>query len=1018
MLTLMPAISFAGAVINYHGRIIDNNSQAVESSNVTFRIRILSPNPGKCLLYEETRTINMTGSDGVFVIPIGDGVGDRNPVTDPGIPMEKIFSNDPSLTFNTTNTPKLVCNSGVSYTPDVLHQRQLYVAFDDHSGAGEQVLPIMDLSFVPLAVNSYDSQKIGGTSAASVVRLSSGTATPLTLANFTELVSLVNGTSTQYEKAGKIGGQSVPVLTNGQVLGWNGGSWSAITPMTSFTETDPLVKTFAKTNLPNDCGTDKFLRPKTDGSGFDCVASSSLGPLATGQIWLGVANTATAVTPSKDVQVASDGKFTVQKVQGNVFSSTTLTAPDANKFYKWDGSEFVATYIGLSDLRKTNGTAQVVACPSGQIATWESVTNDTFCVTLSVGGGNFAAQNMNKVFAGPASGADAVPAFRYLAVADIPAIPLTRISDAGTAAYKNVPAAGNAGTTEVVFGTDTRLTDSRVPTDGSVTTAKIVDANVTDAKINSLSASKLTGTVGSGNLPVAGSGASGIVNAIAQSFSGLKTFLNGLMVTGDASVSGSVTAASVALSGDPKDIKLATQNATCDASIEGAIKYDKSTKKIVFCDGSSWQQMSAGALATLMIGAPSASLVKSGPVTFEITYGAGVDPATITLAAGNVSFGGTASGGCSVTGVTGSGSTRTIAVNGCTGTGTVSISIAAGTANSTSGESAPTAGPSATYSVDNTGPSAPTSVTLGAVPAAVSKSPTITYTAGVDSGGSTVASHQVQIIKTSDSSVARAWATHNSGDDISGLGLTINTQYSVLVRAVDALGNNGTASAAVSWTTSNDLCLGSPSPGDVCLSGAVYLGSLSPGATTGSGTDKYMTTPGGCGEIPAGQIVGSGASAYPNADFTPTCSGTDSLKKYWNNGTGAWYTIPGLVDQGGGEGVYGDAHTDAQYGSTNTTAIVAVTNPGQGGPHAAAAYCDKLNYAGYTDWYLPNRLELNLFYKNRASIPGLNVSGDYYWSSTEYPSTSNSWFERMDNGYQGYNGGKYLAYVVRCVRRF
>jgi hypothetical protein len=1211
LLLLMPASSFAGAVINYHGRIVDNNSLSVESANVTFRIRILSPNPGKCLLYEETRTLNMTGSDGVFVIPIGDGVGDRNPVTDPGIPMEKIFSNDPALTFNTTNTPKLVCNSGVSYTPDVLHQRQLYVAFDDHSGVGEQVLPIMDLSFVPLAVNSYDSQKIGGTAAASVVRLSSGTATPLTLANFTELLSLVNGTTTQYEKAGKINGVSLPALSNGQVLGWNAGTWAAITPMTSFAETDPSVKAFAKASLPNDCGTDKFLRSKSDGSGFDCLAVTGVGSvtsvtagtglknstspgnpitttgtlvvdmgtaanqvvqmgadtklpavdgskltnvaavslsgtasintsgtvtassvtapqmntrllyienatpnrvtiqapasftnyawtlpttqgtsgqvlstsgsgqlvwasggtgsvtgvtadapltvdsstasypkvslpkadvatngyldkadwdsfnkklsssLTTGQIWLGVANLATPVTPSKDLQVAADGKFTVKQVQGNAFSSTTLTAPDANKFYKWDGTEFVATYIGLSDLRKTNGSVQVVACPAGQIATWESVTNDTFCVALSVGGSNFAAQNMNKVFAGPVSGADAVPVFRSLASVDIPTLTLTKISDAGTAAYKNVPAAGNAGTTEVVFGTDTRLTDSRVPTDGSVTTAKIVDGNVTDAKINSLAASKLTGTVGSGNLPVAGSGASGIVNAIAQSFSGLKTFLNGLIVMGDATVSGSVTAASVTVSGDPKDIKLASQTAACDAAAEGSLKYDKATKKILFCNGATWEQMSAGAIASLLIGPPNATLVKSGPVAFDITYGSGVDPGTVTLAVGNITLGGTGTAGCSVTGITGSGNSRTVTVNGCSSTGTVNISIAAGTANSTSGDPAPAAGPSATYQVDNTGPSVPTSVTLGAVPQNTSKSPTITYTAGTDSGGSTVASHQVQIIKTSDSSVIRAWANHTSGTDISGLSLTISTQYSVLVRAVDALGNNGTVSAAKNWTTVNDLCLGSPNPGDVCLGGAVFLGTLSPGATSGSGTDKYMTTPGGCGEIPAGQIMGTGMAAYPNADFTPTCAGTDALKKYWNNGTANWFTVPGLVDAGGLEGIYGDSQTDVQYGDTNTIAIAAVTSAAQGGPHAAAAYCDKLNVGGYTDWHLPNRVELNLFFKNKASIPGLNLgAGEYYWSSTEAPTTSNSWFEAMDTGYQGYNGGKFLGYGVRCIRRY
>lgn len=41
---------------------------------------------------------------------------------------------------------------------------------------------------------------------------------------------------------------------------------------------------------------------------------------------------------------------------------------------------------------------------------------------------------------------------------------VAHISDAGTAASRNVPAAGNASASEVVLGSDTRLTNSRAPT--------------------------------------------------------------------------------------------------------------------------------------------------------------------------------------------------------------------------------------------------------------------------------------------------------------------------------------------------------------------------------------------------------------------------------------------------------------------------------------------------------------------------------------------------------------------------
>lgn len=59
----------------------------------------------------------------------------------------------------------------------------------------------------------------------------------------------------------------------------------------------------------------------------------------------------------------------------------------------------------------------------------------------------------------------------------------TQVSGLGTSSTRNVAAAGDASSTEVVKGDDTRLTNTRTPTDGTVTTAKIVDANVTNVKL-------------------------------------------------------------------------------------------------------------------------------------------------------------------------------------------------------------------------------------------------------------------------------------------------------------------------------------------------------------------------------------------------------------------------------------------------------------------------------------------------------------------------------------------------------
>ena len=270
---LLPSLAWAGAVITYHGRLLDTADRPVERPHVTFRIRIYSPNPAKCLLYEESRNINMTSSQGVFVIPIGDGDGSRTG-NDPGLTIEKIFSNESVLISN------LNCNSTDSYTPQTLDQRQMVVSYDDHSGYGWDTLPSMLLSHVPFAVSAHDSQKVGGTPAKSLLRVidpdtnnPAFNTPPLTPSGFNELMSLINGTSLQYESIGKLKGQSLPALANDEALGWKNGAWTAIKPLTSINETDPSVKTFAKQDLPN-CNANEFLT--NTGGVFACTPVSGL----------------------------------------------------------------------------------------------------------------------------------------------------------------------------------------------------------------------------------------------------------------------------------------------------------------------------------------------------------------------------------------------------------------------------------------------------------------------------------------------------------------------------------------------------------------------------------------------------------------------------------------------------------------------------------------------------------------------------------------------------------------------
>ncbi|QDK39242.1 tail fiber domain-containing protein [Bdellovibrio sp. NC01] len=363
---LLPTFTWAGAVITYHGRLLDQNDQPLEAANVTFRIRIFSPSPKKCLLYEESRTVNMTASQGVFVIPIGDGSGTRSG-DDPGLTIENIFAN------NGTTISNLVCNSTSSYTSQTLDQREMIVSYDDHTGYGWDNLPSMALNYVPFSVNSHDTQNVGGTAAKSVLRVVDPNpanpafdATPLTPAGFTQLMSLINGTSTQYEKAGKLNGTTVPSLTNGQVLGWNGGAWTAVTPMTSYTETDPSVKSFAKSNLPT-CAANSFL--KNDGSGnLVCVVASGT---ASGTVTSVAAGTGLKTDQASNAAITSSGTLAVDVGTG---ANQVVQLDSSSKLPAVDGSLLTNVVASsLSSSASINISGDIVSS-NGNIQTNKSLT--------------------------------------------------------------------------------------------------------------------------------------------------------------------------------------------------------------------------------------------------------------------------------------------------------------------------------------------------------------------------------------------------------------------------------------------------------------------------------------------------------------------------------------------------------------------------------------------------------------------------------------------------------------------
>ncbi len=91
----------------------------------------------------------------------------------------------------------------------------------------------------------------------------------------------------------------------------------------------------------------------------------------------------------------------------------------------------------------------------------------------------------------------------------------------------------------------------------------------------------------------------------------------------------------------------------------------------------------------------------------------------------------------------------------------------------------------------------------------------------------------------------------------------------------------------------------------------------------------------------------------------------------------------------------------------------------------ALAYCEGLDLAGHSDWYLPNVKELQTLVDHSRTSPAIDTdyfvsSGSAYWSSsTSAQDPSTAWYVNFYHGsvnvnVNGKTGGTGLK--VRCVR--
>ena len=151
-------------------------------SAAKINVQIIDPG-GKCVLYEETQTVNTTSTDGYFNINVGSNTGSsKRTVNDPGRTMAQIFQNTSPITA--TNVAGQTC-TGSAYTPTAGAVRYFrIIVTPSATNVADTLTPDMVIDSVPQAIVA---QSVQGLERASILQTNTTAPVALSQANLEAL---------------------------------------------------------------------------------------------------------------------------------------------------------------------------------------------------------------------------------------------------------------------------------------------------------------------------------------------------------------------------------------------------------------------------------------------------------------------------------------------------------------------------------------------------------------------------------------------------------------------------------------------------------------------------------------------------------------------------------------------------------------------------------------------------------------------------------------------------------------
>ncbi len=551
--------------LSLQGKILDVSNNPLEAASVLFTVQILSPGAEECILYQETHTISMTGSGGIFSLPLGTGgrVGAGFQFTST---LAQVFSNSSGVMGG------LNCSVGNSFTPVANDKRKVKMTFDDGGGA-QTVTQTLEIQAVPYALYADTLQGKGpsGFVQTSALTTQAKFDNLAATANYNELVALIAGTSTLYAKstpvaavdmnnqriinvatptAGgdavnktytdtKFGGATLDQtgLANGQSIRWNQAAtkWEVYTPSTA-----------DSTKLPLAGGT---MQGAIDMASYNLLNIGHVTMSAQKTIHLGAYTDAQETTLVGGLGAADEGKVWYNS--------------DANRTKIWTGAAPALVQLTSGDIGTAAGkvmgadavpnclSTQKLQMSAGPVYSWSCVTD---------GGGDAS---------GPASSTDNAIARFDGTTGKLLQNSSVTIDDSGTLLLKSTSAAA----------------DYTLPMNA---TAQMAIQNLQNANnvMSSIMFYENDGTAvgGIGMETVDIASPTGKMYFYSRDAGG---FLPRMAIETDGKVGvGSMSPkAKLDVAGD---IKIGNSNATCDANTVGSQRFNSGTGKMQFCNGTSW----------------------------------------------------------------------------------------------------------------------------------------------------------------------------------------------------------------------------------------------------------------------------------------------------------------------------------------------------------------------------------------------------------------------------------------------